>query len=274
MEFITMVHPGDKDSAKLKRRAHSHAARVAHARARRLRTQEHEEENAAITGRVEPESVSASSRHCPSASEHTTSAAQSIPATVSGAFEHEPLASFLSLLSSKELFMFHYYTNIVFPRVRDSCPIVNYIDKDEHYIRDNWILLGSIDVDFLNGFLLAACRHLSIVEKEKEYAGLAIEYKLRNIRGLRESILGDSLTASRSAVTRALVLACDDLMIQDALAATNHVLGAVQIIRAAGGLEALGLNEIVRYVLHGCVYGKGLLNNNPLQAEASECLRL
>ena len=40
--------------------------------------------------------------------------------------------------------------------------------------------------------------------------------------------------------------------------ATKHVLGAVNMIEAAGGCEALGLNDLVRYILYGLLYGKRL----------------
>jgi hypothetical protein len=42
IQFITLAHPRDTTSVKTQRRAHSHAARTAHARARQLRTIEYQ----------------------------------------------------------------------------------------------------------------------------------------------------------------------------------------------------------------------------------------
>jgi hypothetical protein len=46
MEFINLSHPSDRSSASLQRRANSHAAREAHARARRLRAANYQAHNA------------------------------------------------------------------------------------------------------------------------------------------------------------------------------------------------------------------------------------
>lgn len=83
--------------------------------------------------------------------------------------------------------------------------------KHNDHVRNNWVLLSSADTDFLKGFLLAACRHLSTVKSEIEYAEIAIQYKLRYIQDLRRTILSDGPSSRREAVTRALVLAFDDV---------------------------------------------------------------
>src|SRR5690242_17828409 len=99
MEFITIVHPSQKNSPRLRRKAHAHAARTSHARARRIRVAAH---NAfAFTSQKD---VSESSTH-PKATVSLSPAqsmnlaqrlglcvSSSVPASISGAFEHEPLA--------------------------------------------------------------------------------------------------------------------------------------------------------------------------------------
>ncbi|KAI0827813.1 hypothetical protein F5Y06DRAFT_283585 [Hypoxylon sp. FL0890] len=68
----------------------------------------------------------------------------------------------------------------------------------------------------------------------------------------------------RIAVTRALVLAFDDIMLGDLSMASRHISGALHIIQMAGGFQALGLSEFIRYILHSCIYGKRLLDRQPV----------
>ncbi|CAI0646565.1 unnamed protein product [Colletotrichum noveboracense] len=215
MKFITMVHPAQKDSANLRRQAHSHAARVAHARARRRRMVEHTQRRE-ILGVAEGDSEVADSEERMSSNwKNLESFVRDeitlvLPPNISGAFEHEPLASFLGSLTPREHYMFQHYVQVVVPEMLSQCPVLNYMGKHNDHVRNNWVLLSSADTDFLKGFLLAACRHLSTIKSEKEYAEIAIQYKLRYIQDLRRTILSDGPSSRREAVTRALVLAFDD----------------------------------------------------------------
>ena len=111
-----MVHPSQGGSAKLKRQAHSHAARVAHARARRLRVAEYvrkkkNAEQSEQPGEVETlretQEIVAPLTYKQDLTGHPE-VTQSIPQLLSTAFEHEPLASFLVSLTYRERFMFDY----------------------------------------------------------------------------------------------------------------------------------------------------------------------
>lgn len=44
--------------------------------------------------------------------------------------------------------------------------------------------------------------------------------------------------------------------------AAKHVLGAVNMIETAGGIKALELNSVVRYILCGLLYGKRLVDRD------------
>lgn len=46
--------------------------------------------------------------------------------------------------------------------------------------------------------------------------------------------------------------------------AATHVAGALQIIEDAGGIQAIELSCLVLFILWGCVYGKGILDSDPL----------
>lgn len=102
---------------------------------------------------------------------------------------------------------------VVSPDMCDRCPILNALGDEHRRIRDNWTVLSSTNIDVLRGSLLSACRWLSIVCQETEYAELAIQYKLRLVQDLRETMTIGDLSSSRKAVGKALVLACDEVRI-------------------------------------------------------------
>ncbi|KAF7562260.1 hypothetical protein G7046_g1851 [Stylonectria norvegica] len=286
MEFITMVHPGQGQSRNLTQQAHSHAARVAHARTRRRRMTEFLHRTSA---KENPETLNKSPQHHHYhaypvyGSESGISASRfgirlSIPDSLSSSFEHEPLASFLRSLTSQEHFMFnhckfpkkiHLFSSVeqtrhqkaalmtyedihsVFPDMQAQCPIINYLGARHDYITSNWILFSSTDLELLKGFLLAASRHLYMLGRDDRYEAIAIHYKLRYVRSLRETIRGGDLFSSRAAVTRAVVLAFDEMMVRNMSMASQHVLGAIQIIQQAGGTKALGLSDLTDGVFQG-----------------------
>jgi hypothetical protein len=113
MEFITLAHPEQKNSARLKRQAHSHAARVAHARARKVRMADYQQ-SAAIDRRPSGEATSQSEdaeiRRRTKQNVDNSRAVTAALLGISGAFEHEPLASFIQSLTPREHFVFSHCT--------------------------------------------------------------------------------------------------------------------------------------------------------------------
>ncbi|KAK4096700.1 hypothetical protein N658DRAFT_435552 [Parathielavia hyrcaniae] len=265
MQFITIAHPSDKDSPHLRRQAHSHAARNAHARVRRIRVARHAAE------RTASQTAASSTTHSEvcislarSSAGHHPGLVSSVPASISSAFEHEPLATFLRSLTSRENYLFNHYIHVVAPTICDRCPILDGLNSEHRQrVRDNWAIMTSTDIEILRGTLLSACRWLSIIQEQAEYAELAIEYKLRLVRDLQGTISIGNLLSSRRAVSKALVLVCDEIIIRDMAMATAHVMGALQIIRAAGGIEVLDLSCMALFLLSSCVHGKRLLDADP-----------
>ena len=49
-------------------------------------------------------------------------------------------------------------------------------------------------------------------------------------------------------------------MLHDLCMASKHIWGAVRIVEAAGGAEALGLSDLEQFVMHNCMHGKRLLH--------------
>ncbi|KAF4971405.1 hypothetical protein FZEAL_9856 [Fusarium zealandicum] len=270
MEFITIVHPAQSLSAEFKRQAHSHAARVAHARARKVQVAHHIEEKKRkkknVRGTVSSDNSSVEAPVAV-ARQHHNDHVETTPVTpriIPGAFEHETLASFIVSLTTREQFLFHYYINVVVPQLCLQCPILEHLGRGHRSMRDNWVLYSSTDTDLLKGFLLAACRHLSVFQSEEEYTQLALQYKLSYVQSLREVISMGNPSLSRVAVARAMVLVFDEITLGDITMASNHVLGIIQIIKSGGGPQAVGLSDFLQMSLNSCIYGKRLLDWNPV----------
>lgn len=104
MDFITVQHPS-QHSARVQRQIHAHAARVSHARARLSRVAAYNRQK-----KIENQDLDKGeeiTEHPPPVTDPSTWDV-TIPMTVSGAFEHEPLASFLRSLTSWEHSLFEY----------------------------------------------------------------------------------------------------------------------------------------------------------------------
>lgn len=100
MEFIN-VRPSS--SAGASRQIHSHAARTAHARARRLRMANYMREQ---NKKKESQELATIPSEDTKSSFDRDEARPLVPRIIPGAFEHEPLASFIRSLDPKEVFMF------------------------------------------------------------------------------------------------------------------------------------------------------------------------
>jgi hypothetical protein len=138
MEFITIVHPSQKNSPRLKRQAHSHAARAAHARARRTRVAAHTaaldstSQKDASESSPHPKATVPPARKTKSRNMNLGSyltiqrlglhVSSSVPASIPSAFEHEPLASFLKSLTSREHYLFDYCKSSL-PHARRPSPL-------------------------------------------------------------------------------------------------------------------------------------------------------
>ncbi|KXH26078.1 hypothetical protein CNYM01_02397 [Colletotrichum nymphaeae SA-01] len=270
MEFIVIVHPSQRRSARLKKQAHAHAARVTHARSRKRQAACHGDQDASIRVEGRGRSVISRQRAGEGMSRPQQDVLESrhlveplIPSTIPGAFEHEPLASFLKSSTAEERMLFFYYGQVMVPNMDLQCPILCYLGENFDHIRRNWLLCGSTDIDLLQGFLLAASRHLSLFHGE-QWENWAAKFKLKHISDLRRALSSEDMSLRRTGVAKALVLSFDEIMLCDMHMASKHVRGAITIIRDSGGIDALGLSEIIRCVLFSCMFGKGLLDGQPL----------
>lgn len=57
------------------------------------------------------------------------------------------------------------------------------------------------------------------------------------------------------------------VMLDDLSMAAKHVVGAAEIVQAAGGPEALGLSNIVQFILGSCLRGHSLAGWGPVMID-------
>jgi hypothetical protein len=99
----------------------------------------------------------------------------------------------------------------VLPAQISYCPIVMGLKEKVMDIRSHWMFFVASDPIILRGFLLVACRHLSLVELQDNYADMAIRYKLSYLQGLQECMFINKPSSRREAVSMTIVLAFDEV---------------------------------------------------------------
>ncbi|WZH45440.1 uncharacterized protein QYS62_006499 [Fusarium acuminatum] len=258
MDFVIVSKPGQRASAKTTRRAHSHAARVAHARARRQRMAEYVKDEAQshdYRADSVPQNDGPESRNL-----EATLTGYSIPDNPAGNFECDQITHFRHLLSPREHFIFNHYTQVVLPYLVSDCPLAWGLKDKVMDVGSYWMFFNASDPIILRGFLLVSCRHLSLVGLQDEYTQLAMRYKLYYLQTLRGYILSDDISVRRKAVAITTVLALDEMACGNHRMAAKHILGAMKMIEASGGIANLELNEVVRYSLWSLVYSKRLID--------------
>ncbi|KAH7253676.1 NADP-dependent oxidoreductase domain-containing protein [Fusarium redolens] len=226
---IVVHNPRPEALRESKRQARSYSAQVAHARARKLRGQGKSQNDAKEKG-LEAEIPS---------TELQGSQGQILNQTLSG-YDHEtlstpelrlyqpnlvPYISFLATLTVEECFMFDHYIKVVMPYLDTHCPIARSVGQYHNYIKSNWIVVSSQDLDFMRGFLLVASRHLSMVASKIEFENKALQYKLEYIKKLRQDVSMQPMSMNPRSVTSALVLAYDEVSLLQENSARGYFYG-------------------------------------------------
>ncbi|KAK1470501.1 hypothetical protein CCUS01_06266 [Colletotrichum cuscutae] len=139
-----------------------------------------------------------------------------------------------SSMSQKMLFFYcksrcpamrsYWHCKVIVPNMDSQCPILCYLGENFDHIRRNWLLW----------FLLAASRHLSLFHGEQ------------HISDLRRALSSDDISLRRTGKLQHNFQFPGIIMLCDMHMASKHVRGAITIVRDSGGIDALGLSEIVR----------------------------
>ncbi|KAL2782776.1 hypothetical protein BJX66DRAFT_345527 [Aspergillus keveii] len=232
LQFILSIpNPvGRKDPQK--KVARSHAARSAHAKARRIRTLEYQ----------------AQQKRQDHTSRLTTHAGfvllSPLPAS-----RRDPFASFAQPLKPIEELLFDHYVTVVVPHMRCNAFDEHFTDRMIH----GWIPLAVAEHTLLCVTFLASCRTLANQytgrPEQKLFNRLAFQYKLMILQSLRKALTAEAPEFSDSTVSKALMLAYDELFVHDKQMLKHHVEGAVQMVSLKGGPQTLGLGGLMARLL-------------------------
>jgi hypothetical protein len=108
-------------------------------------------------------------------------------------------------------------TQVVLPYLISDCPMAWGLKDKVMDVGSYWMFFIASDPIILRGFLLVACRHLSLVGLQDEYTQLATHYNLYYLQTLRRYIQSDDISLRREAVAITTVLALDEVSCQSAL---------------------------------------------------------
>ena len=99
---------------------------------------------------------------------------------------------------------------VVLPLKLAQCESLMTMSSSEDSFRKEWVGLALLDIGFLSGILIIACRHLCQCHYEEAYyTRLAAQYRTTCVQSLRASIASNSPVSGDLAVSMALALAFD-----------------------------------------------------------------
>jgi len=258
IQFINLSYPGDATSGELQRRANSHAARTAHAKARRLCMIEYQASKISQTpedaqGLKKRRSVPRSSERPPFNTIETEAPFLPSPVSMLASDRRDPFQSFARSFQPTEHFLLDHYVRAVIPYMNIHCNKLKDSESFMEFMTKEWVRLTLTNIGSLNGIFLAACRHLfkNQPQQQQYYMQLAIEYKLYCVRALREAISSEiSSLISDSSVAIVILLAYDELQLGDLTTSRRHVRGMIQMVEHNGGPQTLGSNGFLERLVY------------------------
>ncbi|PYH76627.1 hypothetical protein BO82DRAFT_295728 [Aspergillus uvarum CBS 121591] len=241
--IISTFHP-TKATESQRRIALSHAARSAHAKARRLRTLQYQAQK--------------KQEYHASLSRET----QGLPITALDTFlpagRTDPFISFARVLDPTEQFLFDHYVKVVIPLMRCNETQVLFSQR----MNSLWVPVAITESSLLDIVLLASSRHLSCCypqqqqEKQRFFTQLTLQYKSQSLQSLRRAISAEVPALDDTTVAKAIMLAYDEarpLYVRDATMLKHHIDGAVKIVALKGGPQTLGLEGLLEHFLSNLI---------------------
>lgn len=251
IQFIGSSYPGYTTWAEVERRAHSHAARTAHAKARRLRIISYQASKRKKIPKVSQQNKEQEDtlRHSVLLASDAIGVEKSTlasPESLLASDRRDPFQSFARAFKPIEYFLLDHYVRGVLPYMNITC---NKLKDPKTYLdlmTKEWVRLTLTNVGSLNGIFLAACRHLLQFQQQHQheyYLQLATHYKLLCLQALREAIFSEkSSMISDSTVTVGILLAYDELQLGDISSFKCHSRGLIQMVEHNGGPQTMGAN--------------------------------
>ncbi|KAF2449261.1 hypothetical protein P171DRAFT_516997 [Karstenula rhodostoma CBS 690.94] len=242
IQFIVVSDPTNATSTNSPQKAHSHAARIAHARTRLARTAEY---NARRSYKADVP-VDDKDRYQSKSGSATRLQLQlrSVPSPLRSmsADRRDPFNSSATDLSPIECFLLDHYAQVVVPTLNIQCRNLKDLGESTERMLREWVRLALTDAVILQGILLAACRHL--IERGYQvwrFEELAAGYKVRCLRDVIDAIGSEDLDMDVT-FARIFTLANDEIWLGNLDMFRRHAAGAIKLVVMHGGPGRLGLN--------------------------------
>uniref|UniRef100_A0A093VA32 Uncharacterized protein n=1 Tax=Talaromyces marneffei PM1 TaxID=1077442 RepID=A0A093VA32_TALMA len=237
IQFIDS-NPSDRAGTASRKRAHAHAARVAHAKRPRFHFVEYCAGTArtiALANRTSTPQQAYGSGTTKTTEEENVSSPKSLLSSA----RNDPFNSFARTFTNVEHFLLDHYTQVVIPLQSVECNRLLGPEEFRKLMLEEWTRLTVRRGDSLDSMFLAACRHLSIVqhlqpEQSQRYKQLALQYKVSCLQKLNKdfSVEVDSAsTISEATIATSMMLASDELKLGDFEMCKAHL---VRILKWSG----------------------------------------
>ncbi|RAH44600.1 uncharacterized protein BO95DRAFT_454120 [Aspergillus brunneoviolaceus CBS 621.78] len=241
VSFIISTSQPTKATESQRRIALSHAARSAHAKARRLRTLQYQ----------------AQKRH----ERHARLSQETPDLPITGldmflpADRTDPFMSFARTLSPTEQFLFDHYVTVIIPLMRCNETQVLFSQR----MNSIWVPIAITESSLLDIVLLTSSRHLSCCytqeqqAKQRFFMQVTLQYKSQSLRSLRRAISAEVPALDDATVAKAIMLAYDELYIRNTVMLKHHIDGAVKMVALKGGPQTLGLEGLLEHFLSNLI---------------------
>lgn len=259
VHFVYLTDPAKGSAISSHRAAKSHAARHGHARIRRQRMNEYQQEGSKheggsqvlSTAAISTASSAGPSRSGPVRDSHSRSndnrggmgpscdiLLQSPRASQPSILEPSPLSSVTKNIESlygtrvnwTQQFLIHHYVSFVIPFGKRHCQ--QYTDSKvwKQFMFTELFPVALANPGLLSAILLAACRSLFEQDQNSRYVQLATYYKLVCLRSMSELLAVQTLLVNDSAIAQASLLAADELNVGDRDVSRQHIEAANRMV--------------------------------------------
>ncbi|KAL4882114.1 hypothetical protein BJY04DRAFT_49382 [Aspergillus karnatakaensis] len=223
--------------------ARSHAARAAHAKTRRQRIIQYQNQKAQDRDRDQE-------------SENLSHRSSGSPTNLLSHHRRDPFHAQARSLNPTEEFLIDHYITAIVPAM--TC---NTFDP-AFYMRavKAWVPYILTTPGLPDTLLLASSRHLSLnypaqqqQQQQQLYSNLLYQYKLQLLASVREAISVESPGFTDTTIIKAIMLAYDEIWAGDKESLKRHVDGAIQMVTLKGGPQVLGLDGMIERLLFNLV---------------------
>ncbi|KAK7420411.1 hypothetical protein QQX98_002834 [Neonectria punicea] len=197
-QFVTVSNPMEPVPSESRKMSHSHATRQAHAKERRLRTQRYQMQVMQVRAGEDLTVLEPCLRS---------------PMIRMPNYGMDPFSTLARTLSPQEYFLLDHYVRIVVPYSAMHCGLFDYPGDHQARILRDWVSLAITDKDLLDAaILLSACRSILRARPgDPVLTQMALQYKHRGLKTLRQALGGVSSPVSILTVATAFAMAFDEL---------------------------------------------------------------